>query len=135
MELVTVQTFDNAIDAHMLKTKLKNENIQCFLFDEHMVGLNPLYNITVGGIKLKIHPSDVQKARNIIEELSNAPLENEDGNVVTCPHCQSTEIYSGFKSMKGKKGLLSAIISFLLFVFPIYYKTVYRCKSCDTEFE
>jgi hypothetical protein len=29
----------------------------CHLFDENMVTLNPLYNITVGGIKLKVEES------------------------------------------------------------------------------
>lgn len=54
MELITLKTFDNSIEAHLMKSKLKSENIVCFLFDENIVGLNPVYNIAVGGIKLKV---------------------------------------------------------------------------------
>ncbi|WKN41488.1 putative signal transducing protein [Tunicatimonas pelagia] len=135
MELVTIKTFDNPIEAHLMKSKLENENITCFLFDENIVGLNPLYNITVGGVKLKVSKIDLDEAATIIEETINSPLTNDQGEIIQCPNCQSEDIYSGFKSMKGTKGILSAITSFLLMVFPIYYKTVYKCKSCGNEFK
>ena len=133
MELITLKTFDNSIEAHILKTKLESEDIACFLFDENIVGLNPLFNVTVGGIKLKINQSDLDKAAEIIK--ASDALIDDDGEVMECPNCQSTDIYSGFKSMKGAKGILSAIISFIFMVFPIYYKTVYKCKSCGNEFK
>ncbi|MEM6842230.1 MAG: DUF2007 domain-containing protein [Bacteroidota bacterium] len=135
MELVTIKTFDNPIDAHLVKTKLESERIACVLFDENIVGLNPLYNITVGGIKLRVNKADVERAVKIVEQADNAVLINEQGEVINCPRCKSDRIYSGFKSMKGTKGVLSAIVSFLFLVFPIYYKTVYKCKSCGNEFK
>ena len=119
----------------MMKSKLESENIMCFLFDENIVGLNPLYNVTVGGIKLKINKSDIQKATEIIDETEKASLTNDQGEIIKCPKCASEEIISGFKSMKGSKGILSAIVSFLFMVFPIYYKTVYKCKNCGNEFK
>ena len=128
-------TFDNSIEAHIMKSKLESENIMCFLFDENIVGLNPLYNVTVGGIKLKINKSDIEKATQIIEETTKSTLKNDQGQVINCPNCKSEDIYSGFKSMKGTKGILSAIVSFIFMVFPIYYKTVYKCKACGNEFK
>ncbi len=135
MELVTVRTFDNSIQAHLLKSKLESEGITCYLFDENIVGLNPLYNITIGGIKLKINKFDMDKASLIIQELDQSELTNDQGESLKCPNCHSEEIYSGFKSMKGIKGILSVIISFLLIVFPIYFKTVKKCKECGYEFK
>lgn len=135
MELVTIMTFDNSIEAHMMKSKLESENIRCFLFDENIVGLNPLYNVTVGGIKLKINKYDVDNATVIIQETLKSTLTNDKGETIKCPNCESEDIYSGFKSMKGTKGILSAIVSFLFMVFPIYYKTVYKCKKCGNEFK
>lgn len=135
MDLVTIKTFDNVIGAHILKSKLESENIICFLFDENIVGLNPLYNIAVGGIKLKVNKIDIEKAAKIIDDSSKSILTNEYGEEIKCSRCQSKNIYSGFKSMKGTKGLLAAILSFLFMVFPIYYKTVYKCKSCEYEFK
>ena len=79
MKLVTVRTFDNSIEAHLLKSKLESENILCYLFDENIVGLNPLYNITVGGIKLKVNEFDLDKASIIIQQVDEAVLMNDDG--------------------------------------------------------
>ena len=135
MDLITIKTFDNSIDAHLLKSKLESEHVNCHLFDENIVGLNPLYNITVGGIKLKIDKSDIEKTTLIINEMESSALTNDKGEVIKCTLCKSEEIYSGFKSMKGMKGVLSAFTSFIFMVFPIYFKTVYRCKKCGTEFQ
>lgn len=135
MELITIKTFDNLIEAHLLKSKLESEIIKCYLFDENIVGLNPLYNITVGGIKLKINKADMEKATLIINETEESALTNEQGEAIKCPNCKSEEIYSGFKSMKGVKGVISAITSFLLMVFPIYFRIAYRCKNCGKEFK
>ncbi len=119
----------------MMRSKLESENIVCFLFDENIVGLYPLYNVTVGGIKLKINKSDLDKASLIIDETVKSALTNDQGEVIKCPKCESEDIYSSFKSMKGIKGILSAIFSFMFMVFPIYYKTVYKCKNCGSEFK
>jgi len=135
LELVTIKIFDNAIEAHLLKSKLESEDIICFLYDENIVGLNPLYNLTVGGIKLKIKKSDVDKASEIIEATDSSVLTNEIGEAIKCPNCQSEDIYNNYKSMNSIKGIFSAIISFLFAVFPLYFKTVYKCKVCDTEFK
>ena len=135
MELITIKRFDNLIEAQMMKSKLESENITCFLFDQNMVGLNPLFNVTLGGIKLKVKKSDTEKATEIIEEILQASHVDDKGETVKCPHCGYEEVYSDFKSMKGVKGILSAIVSFLFLVFPIYYKNVYKCKSCGKEFK
>jgi len=135
MKLVTLKIFDNPIEAHILKTKLESEEIQCYLFDENTVSINPLYNITVGGIKLKIDENNLSKAQKIINDIENKPFTDENEKVIVCPNCQSKNFYSGYKSMKGLRGVLSIIITFLFGVYPIYFKTVYKCKDCDTEFK
>ncbi|MFT4805111.1 MAG: hypothetical protein ACI9YE_002326 [Psychroserpens sp.] len=135
LELVTIKTFDNLIEAHMMKSKLESENIICFMFDENIVGLNPLYNVTVGGIKLTINQFDFDKATEIINAYDNSILTDDEGELIECPKCKTQDVFSGFKSMKGAKGIVSAIVSFLFMVFPMYYKTVYKCKSCGNEFK
>ncbi len=135
MALITFKTFDNAIDAHQLKNKLESEGIVCYLFDEYMVSINPIYSNSVGGIKLKIDDEDFESAKELLSQLEQVPLTNDNGSLVTCPRCSSSELYLDFKSMKGASGIASIFISFLLMVFPIYYKTVYKCKACGTEFK
>jgi hypothetical protein len=135
MGLITFKTFDNAIDAHILKIKLESEGIVCFLFDENIVSVNPLYSNLVGGIKLKINEEDIPHAKNIVLELEETPLTTEDNEIIACPKCQSTKIESGYKSMRSIGAVLSAIVSFLLLIFPIYRKTVYKCLECGNEFD
>ena len=135
MSLITLKTFDNSFEAHLLKTTLESEGIQCFIFDENMVSINPLFNITVGGIKLKINNADLGKALEILEENEELKLTNENNEVIKCPKCDSEDIYLDFKSMKGLKGFFSLIVSFLFFLFPIYYKSLNKCKSCGHEFK
>ena len=135
MSLVTVKTFDNPMDAHLLRSKLESEGVHCFLFDENIVGLNPLYNVTVGGIKLKINEDDVDKVKVILAEIENTPHTDEEDVVISCPKCGSTNIDSGFKSMKGLKGILSAITSFILMVVPVYHNPVFKCRNCEEEFK
>ena len=134
MKLLTVETFDNHTDAHLRRSKLESMGIKCFLFDENMISLNPLWNLTVGGIKLKIAENDLDQYIEISQELNTKPFLDWDDNTVVCPKCGSTKLIAGFKSFKGVSGILSLTITFLLMVYPIYYKTVFKCKDCSNEF-
>lgn len=126
--------FDNPMEAHILKSRLESEGIPCFLQDENIVSLNPLYNYAVGGIKLNIRSSDAPQVQAILQEIENHPNVDEQEEVIKCPRCASTDLYTNFKSMKSTKGFFSAVLSFLMGIFPVYYKNVYKCKQCDTEF-
>lgn len=66
ISLTTIATFNNAIDAHLAKTKLVSEGIDSFLVDDNVVSINPLLNLTVGGIKLKTKSLDAERAMEIL---------------------------------------------------------------------
>ena len=134
MTRVTIKTFDDAISAHLLRVKLESEDIPCFIRDEHIVTMNPLFNFAVGGIKLQVFEIDEERARRVLEEIGRNPVVDDENQVVTCPNCSSSELYTDFKSMRGIKGKVSVLISLLLVVFPIYFKRVYKCKHCNIEF-
>jgi DNA-directed RNA polymerase subunit RPC12/RpoP len=135
MNLITIKTLDDGISAHILKTRLEGEGIQCYIHDENIVTLNPLFNFAVGGVKLKVDEPDVEKALDILKHIEETPFTTEEEEIIKCPNCASTELYSDFKSMKDVKGIISAVTSFVFSVFPIYYKSVYRCIKCETEFK
>ena len=134
MSLITIKTFDNSIDTHLMKSKLESEGIVCYIFDENMVTYNPIYNIAFGGIKLKINEQDLNKASNIIKLINESKITDENNEIIKCPKCNSEELYIGYKSMKGVKGVLSIIVSLIFMIFPIYYKTLNKCKICGQEF-
>ena len=127
--------FRSGIDVHIMKGRLETDGIDCFVFDENIMTLNPLYNIAVGGVKLKVNRVDVDKAKNIIHAVNAQPITDANEDIIICPQCHSNNLYSHFKSMKGFIGIVSAIISFIFSVFPIYFKLVYKCKDCGFEFK
>jgi hypothetical protein len=135
MAMITIKTCYSEIDAHILKNMLEGEGIECILFDDNIVSINPLYSNAVGGIKLKIQEEDKDKAMNILVELAEKPFLNKNNEVISCPTCQSQKLYSNFNSMNDAKGVLAAITSVLLSAFPLYTKSVYRCKECEMEFD
>lgn len=134
MGLTTIKTFDNGPEAHVFRIKLENSGIESYIFDEETITIDPLMTVALGGIKLKVNQIDFDKALNIITEIENSPLTNEKNEILKCPKCESSELYSGFKSMRGAKGIISTIISFLILVYPLSVKNIYKCKKCGNEF-
>lgn len=135
MERVTIKTFDKAIDAHILKARLEDEGIECFIYDENIVTVNPLYTLAVGGIKLKINESDIEKANSILSEIDSTPFTDNNNDAIKCPRCKSTNLISDFKSMNNIGSIFATIIAFIYIVIPFYMKSVYKCKNCDCEFK
>lgn len=62
-KLVTLNSYRSAINAHIDKTKLESEGIECFLENE---GMNWLYAGVVE-VNLKVNESDIKKAKEILE--------------------------------------------------------------------
>ena len=84
---------------------------------------------------LKINGSDSEKAKSIISEIEGTPYTDDNDEAITCPKCNSTDLYSGFNTIQNTTSFMAFIISFVLSIFPFYLKKVYRCKECDTEFK
>ncbi|MEX1191165.1 MAG: DUF2007 domain-containing protein [Brumimicrobium sp.] len=135
MAFVTVKTFDNNMDAQMLKSRIESEGIKCFLFDEETVTINPLFAQAIGGIKLKVLQEDVPKVREILKDISETPLTDELGDEICCPNCESTNINTGFRSVSGIRGVLFAFVAFLALTFSPFFKTRYNCTDCEHVFK
>lgn len=132
--MVTLKVFDNAIDAHILRTKLESEGIPCYIFDENITSLNPLLTVAVGGIKLNVAAEDFEKAYEIMNISEMAELTDDDSEIIRCPKCGSTRIDNNYNKPDGLKSILASIFSFLTFTFPVFLKKSYRCKDCDEAF-
>ena len=72
-DLIIIARFNNAIEAHLAQTKLESEDIDSYIADEHMVSLNPGYDIAFGGVKLQVKKSDVVRANDILGENQENP--------------------------------------------------------------
>lgn len=74
MEFVLLQRFDNYIDAHIVKGRLEDQGVHCWLKDENLSALivDPvLTNAVSGGIKLMVRKDELEKAIAIL----NQPIE------------------------------------------------------------
>lgn len=80
MDFVHLQTFDNYIDAHIVKGRLEAEDIFCWLKDEHLSALivDPVFVSAIAGIKLMVAKDHVDRA---IEILKDPPQLSEDADV------------------------------------------------------
>jgi len=116
MNLVTAQTFNDSVSAHLVKTRLENEGIECFIFDEHINNVMPIYGQAVGGIRLKIKEEDVTRTKELIEEWELRPFLNQSNETLTCTSCGAQELFAGFKSFKTSLGWLTLAISFLFMI-------------------
>jgi len=71
MGFVIIKRFDNSIDAHLFRISLEAEGIDCFLFDEEIVSINPLYSNAVGGIKVKVREEDLERTLHVLKSTEN----------------------------------------------------------------
>lgn len=135
--IVVFQTFSDTLQANIVKGLLCSHGIECFLSDENIVNLNPLYNVAVGGIKLNVFEKDIQCISEILQAENMAPdADAPDTNhtkQITCPKCQSQNVsYGG--SVKRKFGYFDVLIPFLLMVYPFSMRKAYHCFDCGHEF-
>jgi hypothetical protein len=65
---ITIRIFNLPIDAAVIRAKLEAEGIECFLENEIITQVNPLFSNAVGGVKLKVKESDVKDAIEILKE-------------------------------------------------------------------
>lgn len=65
---VTIMTFLNPMELAVLRGRLEADGIECRVLDELTAQVNPFYANAIGGIKLQVRESDVQKAIEILKE-------------------------------------------------------------------
>jgi len=69
MNQITIKTFNNSIDAHIVMARLEDEGIECFIIGDTINSVYPSLDFTSNGVKLKIFEKDYVKAIEIINEL------------------------------------------------------------------
>ncbi len=95
-DLIVIKRYEQAHLAHLDLAKLNDEGIECFLKDENTVSVNPVWSNAVGGIKLLIHKSDLEKVNSVLganeySNLQNAFDEQVESQLI-CPNCGSAEV-------------------------------------------
>ncbi|MCZ4695821.1 DUF2007 domain-containing protein [Ancylomarina euxinus] len=126
MSIIRLMTCETAIEANLIKGRLKNEGIEVFITNENFSNLMPHYNhILNSGIQIMLHETDYDNARTLLG--LNAKTE------LICPNCQSKNIKMGLGKNKIRK-IIAIIMSLLIFTPFNNLNSVYYCKDCKSEF-
>lgn len=125
MKFTVLVTLDNSIDANLLRAKLEQVGIPCFLNNEHITNTLPHYfNMLGSGVQVMV-PSDQLSHAQEIAQLNQG--------VITCPNCGSDSIQNRYEKGWNRIGLVLMVI---LVVFPIgNLLNNYKCKDCNEEFK
>ena len=67
-KIITFQTYYDPMLAHIIRTRLEDAGVPCFIADENAITAYPFYNQAIGGIKLKIFEHDLERCNEILAE-------------------------------------------------------------------
>jgi hypothetical protein len=127
-DLIVIKRYEQAHLAHLDCAKLGDEGIECVLKDENTISVIPVWSNAMGGIKLLIHKSDLQKVTLVFGANEYSDLQNAfDGQIesqLICPNCGSAEVQQ-------KRSILTGLIFLIFFFVPLATTTKkYLCTSC-----
>lgn len=72
MDFIQIRTFDNYIYAHIALGMLQDAGINCHLKDEYTITIDPFLSPALGGMKLMVHASQVQRALDLLAETERS---------------------------------------------------------------
>ncbi|MBU0494185.1 MAG: hypothetical protein KKA73_24265 [Chloroflexi bacterium] len=133
--LITIAAFSHQAEAHIPQARLEAEGIWSFIADRETVGANWLYSNAVGGVKLQVRDTDLDRAIEILGieppeiEFDDADwMDEEQDDESTCPSCQSDNIHYERFAMR------PLFATWLLFGIPLpFLKRMWKCNDCGYE--
>ena len=138
-KIVVYRTFYNPIEASIVKARLEDSGVPCFLTDENIATIQPLYNQAIGGVKLNIFERDVEQVNQILAEEPPVIMEDEaqldtTDALMTCEKCGSTNVSLG-QATKKRFSWWVTLLSFFFGVYPFKANNCYHCYNCGHEFK
>jgi hypothetical protein len=126
MDFVRLVICDNVVEANLIKGRLENEGIYCFIINENFSTLMPHYSRMLGaGIQIMVSDKDYEQAIEVLQ--LNIKQEN------VCPNFGSSKVKIGLGRNKFKK-IIAIIISVLSGIPFNNINSSFQCKDCKTEF-
>lgn len=80
MEFVEIRKYNNYIPANIAQGLLQENGINCYLQDENLSTIMPLWNIANGGVKLYVQEDQALEAESILKK-SEDELTDDDFNM------------------------------------------------------
>jgi hypothetical protein len=134
---VTLTTFDNAIEAHIVKGLLESEQIAVFLVGEHFFSTQKLFNVGLADIRLQVTTAQLGQAKQLLADYRKGnleqPLIEEFGLVPSvCEQCGGKEIIE----ISARASQLIGGLLQMLFIGLVLPPTKYKiCKQCKNKIQ
>ncbi len=129
---VTLRKFRDLPEALLAKGSLESAGIKAYLLDDNMIRMDWFISNGLGGIKLQVHPEDVEDANEILNQPPPEMLDVDGvGNYEQpkCPACQSLDV--AFQELNKFASYGSAYVGIPM---PIH-KRAWTCHACGHEWE
>ncbi|MBS1566864.1 MAG: DUF2007 domain-containing protein [Bacteroidetes bacterium] len=128
MNYVLLRAYDNYVYANMQLLLLQDHGINCHLADEHTVTIDPLLSPAIGGIKLLVTASQLERAEQVLDSAERQWL-----STVPCPACGQKSLRKEI-SIKEFPGLWGKLKSMLANGEEREVKKRFVCDSCGAAF-
>lgn len=138
-QIITFETYYDPMLAHIIRTRLEDAGIQCFIADENSLLINPLYNQALSGLKIKIFAHDLERCKAILaEDTATLPEQHlvtdpETSEVLICPYCGSTNVERRDLSER-RAGISGFVINLFADLFNFFSTKEWHCCNCRRNF-
>jgi hypothetical protein len=131
----TIAKFDRIFEAHIAKGKLESEGVEVFMDDNNVLSINSLYTHAVGGVKLRVHTQDAERATEILDNLEEqdpealaelAASHPEPDPLPHCPRCESEHV--SYEHISKKFTFLGSLLFSI--PFPFINRHRWKCRTC-----
>ncbi len=125
------------MEANIIRAKLEDSGFACFLADENVATINPLYNQAIGGVKLIVFERDVEEINKLLIEDNELESIVTDDQIVDrpnleerlkCPKC-------GSKNLNQSETRNNKFNLFGIFNYRLPTSEIVKCIDCGHEFE
>jgi hypothetical protein len=123
-----IRRFENYFSANIILSKLRDQEIRCYLLDENTVTIMPVFGTAIGWIRLVVDKKDEAVARAALQQFDVEYLLS-----VQCPKCLANDIILVQKP--GTKNFITAIFTWLFSSYAVAPEQVYQCQQCGYETE
>jgi len=140
--VVFLESYYEPMAANLARTRLEAAGIPCFLSNENLVSLMPLYSPITGGVRLHVRRGDAEAALAVLRDVPVPPAtgpdvasfaaDAPDPVAPRCPRCGSSDVAYG-PATRNTYGLWSSLLSVLL-RFPVRGNR-FHCFHCGHEFQ
>lgn len=125
MEMIVIRSFDNYFSANIVLARLQDEGINCDLRDEYTVTIDPLLSNAIGGIKLAVHASQIERAEELLRKYHAESVKN-----AICPECKMAAIDEEIRPVTS---ILARLFNKIFPKYEMPLETVFFCKNCNWE--